>query len=114
MTFASPYLLLLLLALPLIAWLKGRVGQQPAFLYSSVQLVRGITGITRSRAGRILLNLRWLALALFIIALARPQLGQGETRVSASGIDIVVAIDLSSSMSSEDFEIAGERVNRLA
>lgn len=114
MTFASPYLLLLLLALPLVAWLRGRVGQQPAFLYSSVQLVRGITGITRSRAGRILLNLRWLAMALFIVALARPQLGQGETKVSASGIDIVVAIDLSSSMSSEDFEMAGERVNRLA
>jgi len=113
MTFASPYLLLLLLVLPLAAWMKGRVGQQPAFLYSSVQLVRGITGITRSRAGRILLNLRWLALGLFIVALARPQLGQGETKVSASGIDIVVAIDLSSSMSSEDFEVAGERVNRL-
>ncbi len=114
MTFASPYLLLLLLLLPLAAWLKGRVGYQPAFLYSSVQLVRGITGITRSRAGSILLKLRWLALALFIIALARPQLGQGETKVSASGIDIVVAIDLSSSMSSEDFEMGGQRVNRLA
>jgi len=114
MIFASPYVLLLLLLLPLAAWLKGKVGYQPAFLYSSVQLVRGITGITRSRAGSILLKLRWLVLALFIIALARPQLGEGETKTSASGIDIVVAIDLSSSMSSEDFEMGGERVNRLA
>ena len=76
MTFAQPYFLLLLLLLPLLAWLKGKVGFQPAFLYSSVQLVRGITGITRSRAGSILLKLRWLALALFVIALARPQLGE--------------------------------------
>jgi len=114
MTFAHPYFLLLLLLLPLLAWLKGSVGFQPAFLYSSVQLVRGITGITRSRAGSILLKLRWLALALFLIALARPQLGQGETKITASGIDIVVAIDLSSSMSSEDFELKGNRVNRLA
>ena len=51
MTFAHPCFLLLLLLLPLLAWLKGKVGFQPAFLYSSVQLVRGITGITRSRAG---------------------------------------------------------------
>ena len=113
MTFAHPYFLLLLLLLPLLAWLKGKVGFQPAFLYSSVQLVRGITGITRSRAGSILLNLRWLALALFIAALARPQLGEGETKVTASGIDIVVAIDLSGSMSSEDFQLKGQRVNRL-
>ncbi|PYL01807.1 MAG: hypothetical protein DME19_00450 [Verrucomicrobia bacterium] len=113
MTFAHPYFLLLLLLLPLLAWLKGKAGAQPAFLYSSVQLVRGITGITRSSAGSILLKLRWLALSLFIIALARPQLGEGETPVRASGIDIVVAIDLSGSMSSEDFELKGQRVNRL-
>jgi Ca-activated chloride channel family protein len=114
MTFAHPLFLLLLLLLPLAAWLKGKVGFQPAFLYSSVQLVRGITGITRSHAGAILLKMRWLALALFIVALARPQLGEGETKITASGIDIVVAIDLSGSMSSEDFELQGQRVNRLA
>lgn len=114
MTFAHPLFLLLLLLLPLAAWLKGKVGFQPAFLYSSVQLVRGITGITRSHAGAILLKLRWLALALFIVALARPQFGEGETQITASGIDIVVAIDLSGSMSSEDFELQGQRVNRLA
>src|SRR5437016_3109837 len=113
MTFAHPYLLLLLLLLPALAWLKGRVGFQPAFLYSSVQLVRGITGITRSRAGSILLKLRWLALSLFLLALARPQLGEGETKVTASGIDIVVAIDLSGSMGSEDFVLKDQRVNRL-
>ena len=113
MTFAHPYFLLLLLLLPVLAWLKGKVGFQPAFLYSSVQLVRGITGITRSRAGSILLKLRWLALGLFILALARPQLGEGETKITASGIDIVLAIDLSGSMSSEDFQLRGQRVNRL-
>ncbi|MBI4660487.1 MAG: VWA domain-containing protein [Verrucomicrobia bacterium] len=113
MTFAHPYLLLLLLLLPLLAWLKGKRGQQAAFLYSSVQLVKGIMSLTRSRVGEFLLSLRWLALALFIIALARPQLGEGETQITASGIDIVVALDLSGSMEAEDFELQGERVNRL-
>jgi Ca-activated chloride channel family protein len=105
--------LLLLLLLPLLAWLRGKRGQRPAFLYSSVQLVRGITGITRSHAGVILLRLRWLVLALFVVGLARPQFGEGETRITASGIDIVVAIDISSSMSSEDFLLHGSRVDRL-
>jgi len=112
-TFAHPYLLLLLLLLPVLAWLRGKRGQRPAFLYSSVQLVRGITGITRSHAGVILLRLRWLVLALFLVGLARPQLGEGETQIRASGIDIVVALDVSSSMSSEDFTLQGQPVNRL-
>lgn len=113
MTFADPYWLLLLLVLPLLAWLKGKRGQDSAFLYSSVQLVKGITGISRSRIGQILLRIRWVALALFIVALARPQLGEGVAPVRASGIDVVVALDLSGSMAAEDFELKGERVNRL-
>lgn len=114
-TFAHPWLLLLLLLLPLIAWLKGRRDARPAFLYSSVQLVRGLTGHVQSRAGAFLRALRWFALAAFIIALARPRLGEGETKVSASGIDIIIAIDLSRSMEAEDFKDArGERINRLA
>jgi Ca-activated chloride channel homolog len=113
MRLAEPYWLLLLLLLPLLAWLKGKRGQESAFLYSSVQLVRGITGITRSHRGRILARLRWVALAFFIIAMARPQLTEGEARVQASGIDIVVALDLSGSMAAEDFETRGKRVNRL-
>lgn len=113
MTFAQPYFLFLLGLLPVLAWLRGKRGQQAAFLYSSVQLVKGITGLTRSRSGQFLARMRWLTLALFIIALARPQLGEGEAKVSASGIDIIVALDLSYSMASEDFEMNGQRVNRV-
>lgn len=113
MIFASPYLLLLLTLVPVLAWLKGRHGEQPAFLYSSVQLVRPIVGITRSAAGRFLPLLRWLTLAFLIVALARPRLDRSETQVTASGIDIVVALDLSGSMASEDFVLHRERVNRL-
>jgi Ca-activated chloride channel family protein len=114
-SFAHPWLLLLLLLLPLLAWLKGKRDFQPAFLYSSVQLVRGLTGQVQSRAGAFLRALRWLTLALFIVALARPQLGEGETKVTASGIDIVIAVDLSRSMEAEDFKDSrGQRINRLA
>ncbi|HXG49516.1 MAG TPA: VWA domain-containing protein [Methylomirabilota bacterium] len=113
MTFAHPYLLSLLLALPVLAWWRGRHGRQAAFLYSSVQLLKGVSDLRRNRAGRMLAALRWLALALLIIGLARPQRIESETSVRASGIDIVVALDLSGSMESEDFRLRGEQVNRL-
>jgi Ca-activated chloride channel family protein len=104
---------LLLLLLPLAAWLKGRAGRPPAFVYSSTRLVAAIGGVSRSRAGRVLAALRWLMLALLIIALAQPRFSRSEQSVRASGVDIVVAIDLSGSMESEDFEVRGQRVNRI-
>lgn len=114
MTFAHPYLLLLLLLLPLAAWLKGRRGQPPAFVYSSVQLLRAVTSITRSRSGGFLAALRWLVLALFIVALAQPQLTRFDsTKATASGVDIAVAFDMSFSMMAPDFEIGGRRVDRF-
>jgi len=113
-SFASPWWLLGLLVIPVLAWLRGRMGRESAFVYSSLTLVKGITELSRSRAGAFLLNLRWLALALLIIGLARPQIAGGEAPLKASGIDIAVALDLSGSMIAEDFELKGERVNRLA
>jgi len=113
MAFTHPYFLLLILLLPLLAWLKGKHGRSPAFLYSSVRLVEGFTRVRRSRAGGFLAALRWLALALFIVALAQPRLMKSTTEVKASGVDIAVAFDLSGSMLSEDFEVKGERVNRF-
>jgi Ca-activated chloride channel family protein len=106
-------LLLLLLLLPLLAWLKGRRGQPPAFLYSAVRLVEGLTRARRSRAGAFLAALRWLVLALFIVALAQPRLMKSATTVKASGVDIVAALDMSGSMISEDFVVRGQRVNRF-
>lgn len=114
MTFGHPYLLLLLLLLPVLGWLKGKQGKPPAFVYSSVQLVRGILNVTRTRSGAFLASLRWLILALLMVALAQPRLIRSETRVTASGVDIAVALDMSGSMASEDFEVGRERLNRLA
>src|SRR5437868_13833307 len=98
MTFAYPYFLLLLILLPLLAWLKGKRGASPAFLYSSLKLVEGLTQARRSRAGQFLAAMRWLVLILFIVALAQPRLAKSSTEVKASGVDIVVALDMSGSM----------------
>src|SRR5215468_6687953 len=107
MSFAHPWFLLPLLLLPLLAWLKGRRGQPPAFVYSSLQLVRAVLNVTRSRAGAFLAALRWLVLALLVVAFAQPRFIHSRTAVRASGIDIAVALDLSWSMASEDFEVGG-------
>ena len=115
MTFAHPYFLLLLLALPLLAWWKHRREQPAALLYSSTQLLGTLRDMTRWTPGRILSLMRWAALVLFITGLARPQHVESETTVRASGVDIVAALDLSTSMAAEDpgFTIKREQVNRL-
>ena len=53
------------------------------------------------------------ALALFVTAMARPQLTHTETIVESEGIDIVLALDVSGSMDAQDFEFRGRRLNRL-
>src|SRR5688572_8026729 len=115
MTFAHPYFLLLLIVLPLLAWWRNKRRQEAAFLYSSTQIVQSFAEISRWSAGRILNLMRWSALVLFVVGLARPQLIESETSVKASGIDIVAALDLSTSMAAEDrgFTVRGEQANRL-
>ncbi len=114
MRFESPWWLLGLLLLPVVAWLRRRWTREATFVYSSVGLVKGITSLSRSRAGMVLRGLRWVSMALVFVALARPQSGEGKAPVRASGVDIAVAVDLSGSMLAEDFELNGERVNRIA
>ncbi|MBX3732283.1 MAG: VWA domain-containing protein [Verrucomicrobiae bacterium] len=111
--FAAPWWLVGLLLIPLLAWLRGRRGPESAFVYSSLTLVKGITELRRSRAGAVLMNLRWAALALLFVGLARPQIAGGQAPLKASGIDIAVALDLSGSMIAEDFRLRGQQVNRL-
>ncbi|MCX8107987.1 MAG: VWA domain-containing protein [Verrucomicrobiae bacterium] len=113
MRFAHPWFLLLLGMLPVLVWLHERRTHQPAFLYSSVALVKHVAAIGRSHVGKILSRLRWFAVALCIVGLARPQLGLGEAKIRAAGIDIVVALDISGSMRSEDFHLRGRPANRL-
>ncbi len=113
LTFANPWLLLLLLALPLLAWLRGRRGPAAALIFSSTAVLRGLGKTNAARAGKFLRALLFLSLALLIIALARPRLGKSLTQVEASGIDIMIALDVSGSMLIKDFTIGGEQATRV-
>jgi Ca-activated chloride channel family protein len=112
-TFANPWLLLLLLLLPVLALLQGARGAAPAVIFSSLQPLQALGTFRRSRAGGWLTSLLLLALAVLIVALARPQSGAVISHVEASGIDIMIAIDVSGSMMAEDFTIGGQRANRI-
>ncbi len=113
MTLAHPFFLLLLLLLPLLAWLKGKRGLPPAFIFSSLELVRGMQNIRRSRSGGFLPALRWLTLTIFIFALTQPRWTKSTTEVKASGIDIAVALDLSGSMKTQDYVVDDQRIDRF-
>jgi len=102
--FHHPEFLFLLLLLPVIAFWLGRKGRVAAVEYSSAAVVREVARETRSRAGRWLMVLPLLAAALFIVGLARPQLQQGTTEVQASGVDLMLAVDVSGSMQSLDYK----------
>ncbi len=113
LTFVRPWLLWLLLALPLLAYLKGKRGAGAALIFSSTRTLTEMGKQSVSRAGRFLRALLLLALAFFIIALARPQLGKSLTQVEASGIDIILVLDVSGSMLTKDFTIGGESAARV-
>ena len=97
--FESPYLLLLLLALPPLAWWQMRRGQPAGGLtLGSLRLVSGLRPTWRVRHRWLLPALRMLSLMLVVLALARPQAGRAGAVIPAEGIDIVLAMDVSGSM----------------
>lgn len=111
--FQNPEYLLLLFLLPIIGWLAGRAGPEAAIRFSSIALAKKVSRARQSRPGRILLGLRLLALAALIIALARPQMAQMNDTTDVEGIDIVVTLDLSSSMAALDLSTRKEVLTRL-
>ena len=104
--FDDPFLFLLLILLPGMFWLQRRweTHRWGALRFSAVETVRG-TGEGLSRwAHRVPGLLRILALGALIVALARPQTGVTSESVQTEGIDIVLAMDVSSSMLAEDLD----------
>jgi Ca-activated chloride channel homolog len=113
LTFAQPWFLLLLLAIPLLAWFRGKSGPAAALTFSSTAVLRSLGKSSAARAGKFLRALLLIALAFFAVAMARPQLGKSLTQVEASGIDIMLALDVSGSMLTKDFTIGGEQATRI-
>jgi Ca-activated chloride channel family protein len=103
--FVYPWLLPLLVLPPLLwfwHWRREK-DRQISLRLPSTQSVRGLES-WRSRLRPFLPLLRVVALCLFVVALARPRLDLSEESVTAEGIDIVLTMDLSTSMGATDFQ----------
>jgi Ca-activated chloride channel family protein len=112
MHFVHPTLLYGLLLLPLLALLffathQGRLRRLQDVLEPRRAAADGLRtlGLRRQFRGLTL----WAALGLVIVALARPQWGEEVREVTYRGLDLIVALDCSTSMLAEDL-----KPNRIA
>ena len=107
LSFESPWLLLLLPAVVVLAglpyWWRRRMGPV-GMRYADTRLVSGNSRPLRLRVMPFVSALGFLALALVIIAAARPQLGDSREVIRGEGVDIAIALDISGSMGETDFE----------
>ena len=110
--FQYPWLLALLLLLPVYSFFRGRVGKLSALRFPSADIARAAGASARAAAGRLLLFLRLLTAALCIVALAGPRFATDHTETQASGVDIMLVLDLSWSMMALDMAPESERVSR--
>lgn len=111
--FQFPWLLGLLALLPIYAFLRGRAGKLSALRFSSADIARAAGGAARSAAGRLLIFLRLLTVGLCIVALAGPRFANERTETQASGVDIMLVLDLSWSMMSLDMGGSNEESTRF-
>ncbi|MDG1138389.1 MAG: VWA domain-containing protein [Opitutales bacterium] len=97
--FAEPYWLFLLLVIPILIWIRSKRGpNSPAIRFSSLSKIESIKHAGRKRFLWILKFFRYSCLFFLVLSIARPQLDQSTETIESSGVDIVLAVDLSASM----------------
>jgi Ca-activated chloride channel homolog len=104
--FQDPWVLALLVLVPLLYWWRSRTQRRRVgtLRYTAVDSVSAVSAGRSRWAPRVPGLLRALALIAFIFALARPQTGITSEDVHTQGIDIVLVLDISSSMLAEDLQ----------
>ncbi len=111
MVFANPlYLLLLLLLLPAIAWyIFKQKTAQASLQVSSTEAFKQMPTSYKAYMRHVRFLLRIVTLALLIVVLARPQSTDNWQKSSTEGIDIILSLDISTSMLARDFK--PDRIN---
>jgi len=111
--FEQPWFLLLAV-LPVLCWLVAHRFQKPPVIrFAAARIFEKTATLRRSWRKTVENSLYYLGCAALIVAFARPQLGQATSQVQADGIDIMLLLDVSLSMLSEDYEIGSQRASRL-
>ncbi len=103
--FEDPWTLLLLLTVPaLVIWYGRRLRASGSLQFSRAREAASADGGRSGRLKHITFVLRVLALTALIVAFARPQSGIADQEITTDGIDILLVLDVSSSMLAEDIE----------
>jgi len=102
--FADPWFLGLLILIPLLGiwYFRARSGRGATIRFSHLRFLKEASTPSAVRARHVLFIMRLAVLALLITAFARPQSGIRGEDVITRGIDVVLAMDISSSMLAED------------
>ncbi len=104
--FANPEFLALLAIIPvLVYWyIKKNRKNTSTLKYSNLGIIKKVKTSPIKKYRHILFVLRMAVIALLIVGFARPQSGRTEEEITTEGIDIILAMDISSSMLAEDFK----------
>ena len=103
--FEDAWVLSLLALVPLVHWIRFRSARRSgAIRFSALNTARTSGGARRRWLAVVPDALRLLAVVAVVVALARPQTGITSYSVLTEGIDIVMVMDVSSSMLAEDLE----------
>ncbi len=113
MIFANPWVLIFLILIPVIALLYFFRANQSDLSISLTEHHKAYSSFFDKIGYHFPFLLRLITLALIIILLARPQLGQSFTVSKHNGLDMVLAVDTSQSMSALDLRLNGQTVDRL-
>ncbi|TDO00066.1 vWA domain-containing protein [Sunxiuqinia elliptica] len=105
-TFKNPeFFYLLLVILPMVVWYIFRYRKSGASIrYSSLKGFSGLTKSWKHYLRHLPFVLQLAGIGLLTVALARPQSSNSWQDVTTEGIDIVIALDISSSMLARDFQ----------
>src|SRR4030067_1596200 len=104
--FASPEFLFLLLAIPAVVfwYIRQQQNSRGTLRYSNLGIVKTVKKSPLKKYRHVLCGRRILVIILLIVSFARPQSGSTEEEILTEGIDIILAMDISSSMLAEDFK----------
>lgn len=113
MNFQYPWILFFILFIPFFVYYAKKQDRGCGIRFSSDKFLKGLRNTFKVRLSQNIIFIRSTSIFLIILALARPQSPIEESRIRTEGIDIVLAIDVSTSMLAEDFTLRGKRANRL-
>ena len=104
-TFGNPWYLVVLIMIPILYYWQSRVGKnhEGTFRISSIQLISDKMKRRGRRRHLILTILQYLTLCLVVMGLSRPQIRDSLTETNVEVVDIVLVMDISSSMLATDF-----------